>query len=131
MATDQETSLLPPQPPSTEDEYIENGEFVKGNFDYIKNNSEKKMLQTAYQSINLLELWDFIKEDPGETGFMCSKDKNVYKIYNKIEELGYGGHSGCSFGCIMRDMQSIARYGEKQFRTNYLLTLKKKGIKIL
>ena len=54
MATDQqELTLLPPQPPSGEDEFIENGDFVKGQFVYINNNSEKRMLQTP-------EMFDFV-----------------------------------------------------------------------
>jgi hypothetical protein len=126
MATDQEElNLLPPEPPSAEDEFITNGDFVKGQFVYIKSNSEKRMLQTAYQAINILELWDFMKENPGPNGFTFSHDDRVRKIYNKIEELGYHGHSGCSFGCVLRDMQIIAKDGEKEFRKIYLSTFKK------
>jgi hypothetical protein len=124
-------NLLPPEPPSPEEEFIENGDFVKGQFDYIKSNSEKRMLQTAYQAINILELWPYMKEDPGPNGFAFCGDDRVYKIYNKIEEIGYQGHSGSSFGCVLRDMQFIARSGEKEFRKTYLLGLKRKGITIL
>jgi hypothetical protein len=123
---DQEVlTLLPPEPPSTENEFIENGDFVKGQFDYIKSNSEKRMLQTAYQAINILELWGYIKQDPGPNGFIFSCDDRVRKIYNKIEELGYQGHSGSSFGCILRDMQIIAQKGEKEFRRIYLSAFQK------
>jgi len=129
---DQEVlTLVPPEPPTTEDEFIENGDFVKGQFDYIKNNSEKRMLQTAYQAINILELWNYMKEDPGGNGFVFSGDIRVRKIYNKIEELGYQGHSGSSFGCTLRDMQIIAQKGEKEYRKIYLLGLKRKGIAII
>lgn len=132
MATNQEVlTLLPPQPPSTEEEFIENGDFIKGQFDYIKNNSEKRMLQTAYQAINILELWNYMKEDPGQNGFVFSGDVRVRKIFNKIEELGYQGHSGSSFGCVLRDMQIIAQKGEKEYRKIYLLGLKRKGIAII
>jgi hypothetical protein len=127
----QEQVILPPQPPSAEDEFITNGDFVKGQFDYIKNNSEKRMLQTAYQAINILELWNYMKENPGQNGFVFSGDDRVRKIYNKIEELGYHGHSGCSFGCVLRDMQAIAKYGEKEYRKRYLSSLKRKGISVI
>ena len=123
---DQEVlTLLPPQPPSAEEEFIENGDFVKGQFDYIKNNSEKRMLQTAYQAINILELWNYMKQDPGPNGFVFGGDVRVRQIYNKIEELGYHGHSGSSFGCVLRDMQIIAQKGEKEYRKIYLSTFKK------
>jgi hypothetical protein len=131
MATDQQAvTILPPQPPTAEDEFIENGDFVKGQFVYINNNSEKRMLQTAYQAINILELWNYMKENPGQNGFVFSGDDRVHKIYNKIEELGYHGHSGCSFGCVLRDMQAIAKYGEKEYRKIYLSNLKRKGISV-
>lgn len=130
MSTETETqmlSLLPPQPPSAVEE-IENEDFVKGQFDYVVGTGEKVMLSTAYQAINLLELWNFVKKDPGPNGFMMCGDKRVDQIYYKIEELGYTGHSGCSFGCVIRDMQYIARYGEKKYRENYLQQLREKAL---
>jgi hypothetical protein len=123
---DQEVlTLLPPQPPTTEDEFIENGDFVKGKFDYIQNNSEKRMLQTAYQAINILELWSYIKQDPGGNGFVFGGDIRVRQIYNKIEDLGYHRDSVCSFGRTLRDMQNSAQKGEKEYRKMYLSTFKK------
>jgi hypothetical protein len=126
----QEEIILPPGPPSAEEEFITNGDFVKGQFDYTTK-YDKPMLRTAYQAINILELWSFMKQNPGKDGYMWSSDRRIDLIYNKIVELGYKGHSGCSFGCTMRYMQFIAREGEKLFRKNYLLSLKRKGIAIL
>ena len=129
MTTEVQEIILPPSPPSEEEDFIINGDFVKGQFDYATN-WDKKMLQTAYQAINILELWNFMKESPGENGFMWSDDKRINLIYNKIEELGYKGHSGCSFGCIMRDMQFIAQEGEKLFRQIYLQVKKKRTMNL-
>jgi hypothetical protein len=39
-----------------------------------------------------------------------------------MEELGYGGHSGASFGCTMRNMQYLAEHGEEKFKTEILKT---------
>jgi hypothetical protein len=33
-----------------------------------------------------------------------------------MEELGYDGHSGASFGWTMRTMQYIANHGEKKYK---------------
>lgn len=120
MAADLQEIILPPEPPTQEEDTL----FVPGKFDYATD-YDKAMLKTAFQAINLLKLWDFIKEDPGEDGFMWSADNRINKIYYKIEELGYTGHSGCSFGITIRNMQFIAQYGEKEFRENYLLSKKK------
>jgi hypothetical protein len=101
--------LMPPAAPPT---------FQPGKFKYLKTKQEREMLQSAYQAINILELWDFLKQ-PSES-FMFSDDKRVSLIYNKIEELGYWGHSGFTFGWTMRAMQHIAREGEEEYMKTYL-----------
>jgi hypothetical protein len=105
-------NLLPPSPPSVEEN------IIPGQFEYIKDNWTRDMLINAWQAINITETWDFVKQ-PIES-FMFSNDPRVNIIYNKIEELGYTGHSGSSFGCTMRTMQYIATYGEKKFREEQL-----------
>ena len=117
-------ALTPPIPPT-------NQTYTPGDFHYIKSSSTREMFSTAYQAITQLELWPYMKEDPGPNGFAFCGDDRVKKIYAKIEDLGYYGHSGSSFGCVLRDMQFIARSGEKELREKYLLGLKRKGIVIL
>ena len=78
-------------------------------FNYLDNNNMRQMFETAYQAITITELWDYMKKDVDN--YMFNSDGEVQKIYNKIEELGYTGHSGSSFGYIMRHMQFIATNG--------------------
>ena len=116
--TDQIQNLLPlpTPPPITEREVT----FVPGKFEYIKPSSAhyKTMLVNAFQAITQTETWDFVKQDC--ESFMFSQDPKISIISEKMIELGYDGHSGCSFGCIMRDMQYIAKHGEKKFMELYL-----------
>jgi hypothetical protein len=77
-------------------------------FNYADNNS-RAMLENAYQAISLTEMWDYMKKD--RESFMFSSDKEIKIISNKMEELGYNGHSGASFGVTMRNMQFIALNG--------------------
>jgi hypothetical protein len=107
--------LLPPTPPSNEDF----ASFIPGAFDYIKSSDDsyKRMLVNAYQAITQTETWNFVKEDC--KSFAFSNDPRVSLIIQKMEELGYYGHSGGSFGFIMRDMQYIAKNGEEKFRVEY------------
>jgi hypothetical protein len=94
-------NILPPEPP------------LNGTFVYITSISDRKMYFTAYKAITMTESWDYIKN-------MTSIFNNqTYSIYNKIEELGYYGHSGCSLMCTLREMQFIAKYGEKMFKEKY------------
>jgi len=105
-------NLLPPSPPSVEEN------IIPGQFVYVKDNWTRDMLINAWQAINITETWDFVKQDIDS--FMFSKDPRVNIIYNKIEELGYTGHSGASFGFTMRVMQYIAQNGEKKYKEQVL-----------
>jgi hypothetical protein len=57
---------------------------------------------------------------------MFNSDRRMNTIYDKIEELGYTGHSGCSFAFTMRSIQLIAKHGEEKFRRDYLNLLDKR-----
>ena len=116
--TDQTEFLLPlPTPPPIPEREVT---FVPGKFDYIKPSSAnyKAMLINAFQAVSQTESWDFMKKDC--ESFMFSMDPSVLIISKKMAQLGYNGHSGSSFGCIMRDMQYIAKYGEEKFMETYL-----------
>ena len=88
-------------------------------FDFITDSSDREMYETAFTAITQLELWPYLKSF-NEESFMFSDSKQVNEIYKKIEQLGYGGHSGASFGCTMRTMQFIANRGVDGFKEKYL-----------
>jgi hypothetical protein len=99
--------LQPPNPPIFEEE-------LNGTFNYIKSKSNKIMLSTAYKAITQTKTWDYIKD------MKSCFEKDSECIYKKIENLGYYGHSGTSFICILGDMQFIACFGEKAFKEKYI-----------
>ena len=99
-------NLLPPEPPKETEE-------LNGTFQYLKSKGDQIMFSTAYKAITITETWDYIKKM--ETIFDPESDR----IYKKIEELGYQGHSGCSFMCTLSEMQFIAKHGEKKFKDRY------------
>jgi hypothetical protein len=105
-------NLLPPVPP------VEEENIIPGRFEYIKDSWQREMLVNAWQAINVTETWDFVKQDI--ESFMWSNDPRIWTITRKMEELGYTGHSGSSFGCTMRTMQYIANHGEKKFKEEHL-----------
>lgn len=97
---------------------IENNEdLVPGKFEYT-NERDRTMFTNAWQAITLTENWDFVKADI--ESFTWSDDPRVDIISEKMEALGYKGHSGASFGYTMRIMQYIARNGEQKFKEDYL-----------
>lgn len=99
-------NILPPEPPSENDE-------LNGSFKYIKSKSDRQMFYTAYKAITITETWDYIKNM--KSCFGLESDR----IYKKIEEFGYLGHSGCSYTSTLREMQFIAINGEKLFKERY------------
>ena len=97
---------------------VEEENIIPGRFEYIKDSWQREMLVNAWQAINVTETWDFVKQDI--ESFMWSNDPRIWTITRKMEELGYRGHSGSSFGCTMRTMQYIANHGEKKFKEEHL-----------
>lgn len=83
-------------------------------FQYINEPFTRMMVSNAWQAINQTDTWDFIAMDI-ET-FMFPNDNRAKKIIDKMEELGYTGHSGSSFGLTLRHMQFLFKYGEEKFK---------------
>lgn len=107
MTSIMNNTILPPPVPTIEEA------FVHGKFDYVSGVSQI-MLQNAYEAITLTETWDFVRKDT--ESFMISNSPEIKIITKKMFELGYCGHSGCSFGWTMRQMQFIAKNGEQEYK---------------
>ena len=86
-------------------------------FNYTDDHS-RVMLENAYTAISLTEMWDYMKKN--SDSYMFSSDKEIKIISDKMEELGYGGHSGASFGITMRNMQFIALHGLEEHKKMWL-----------
>ena len=86
-------------------------------FNYTDDHS-RVMLENAYQAISLTEMWDYMKKN--SDSYMFSSDKEIKIISDKMEELGYHGHSGASFGITMRNMQFIALNGLEEHKKIWL-----------
>lgn len=105
-------NMLPPSPPLNIDMKISN--IGDGKFEYIKDSYNRSILINAFNAISLTNNWDFLNQDIDS--FMFSSDERVKIIYNKMEELGFYGHSGSSFGITMRNMQFLIQNGEDAFK---------------
>jgi hypothetical protein len=76
------------------------------------------MLENAYTAISLTEMWQYMKKNV-ESYMLCNDDE-LKIISDKMEELGYHGHSGASFGITMRNMQFIALNGLEAHKKMWL-----------
>lgn len=83
-------------------------------FNTITDEHNRFMLKNAHQAITLTEQWGFMRtfSDPS---FMFSDSSAVSRIMGKMSQLGYDGHSGCSFGWTMRQMEFLAKNGKQAF----------------
>ena len=86
-------------------------------FDFIPQ-EHRIMYSTAFDAITQLELWSFMR-DFREESFMFSSAPEVMRISDRISQLGYGGHSGASFGFTMRAMEYIAKNGLDMYQETY------------
>ena len=85
-----------------------------GEMKYIKDTNTREMLTNAWKAITFSNNWDFVAKDIDS--FMISNDPRIDEITEKMEEFGYNGHSGCSFGFTIRYMQLLVQKGEEEFK---------------
>ena len=90
--------------------------YCLNTFEFI-DPSEKIMYETAFTAITQLELWEYMKKSD-ESTFIVSNE--IQQIYQKIEELGYNGHSESSFRFIMYRMRCISLIGLDSYKKMYL-----------
>jgi len=141
MSTQNQTeiyNILPPSPPDFQTNNNEqltqqtqsteptshtqdniNSIFLEGQFLYINDLRTRNMLVNAWNAITELDLWNYMNQDT--ISYMWSDDPEICSIIQKMEQLGYDGHSGASFGWTMRQMQYIAKNGERQYAQENIL----------
>jgi len=85
-----------------------------GKMEYIKDRDTREMCTNAWAAITFSNNWDFVSEDV--ESFMWSNDPRIDQISEKMEEFGYDGHSGTSFGYTLRNMQYLVQNGEAEFK---------------
>jgi len=85
-----------------------------GKMEYIRDKSDREMFVNAWQAITITNNWDFMAQQI--ESFAFSSDPRIYDITKKMEQLGYNGHSGTTFGATMRSMQYLVIYGEEEFK---------------
>jgi hypothetical protein len=88
-------------------------------FNTIADEHSRVMLKNAHQAITSTEYWDYMRTF-NEQSFMFSNNPAVSKIMTKMTELGYDGHSGCSFAWTMRHMEFLAKNGKQAFLQQFV-----------
>ena len=91
-----------------------------GKMEYIDDLNMRELYVNAWKAITLTDSWDFIEKNVNS--FAWSDKQKVYKIIEKMVELGYDIHSEHSFIKIMSQMRFLVQNGEEPFK-NYLKTI--------
>ena len=105
-----DTSVLPPVDiPNSPD------------FDFITDESNRRMFQSAYQIITYMNSWDFIRRySPSQdNGYGFDSNPAMVEILAAVERR-YDCHSGASLAYTMRFMQYIAKNGFEKFKEMYM-----------
>jgi hypothetical protein len=89
-------------------------------FNTIADEHSRIMLKNAHQAITSTEYWHYMRTF-SEQSFMFSGSPTVSAIMKKMSELGYDGHSGCSFGWTMRQMEFLAKNGKQAFLQQFVV----------
>jgi len=75
------------------------------------------MLSRGYNVINQLEGWRTLTYFCG-TSFIFSKRSDILRLTNAIHE-DWDGHSGCSMGWVMRQLEQIAKNGFTNYKEDF------------
>ena len=84
--------------------------YAPGDFSFIRDEIDKRLLTNIYRAVERERLWDFLKAGPSGGAFMFSEEGNE-RLSGVSKAVEDDGHSGASFACSLREIQFIARHG--------------------
>tara|TARA_Y100000816_G_C25593455_1_gene318466 strand:- start:207 stop:497 length:291 start_codon:yes stop_codon:yes gene_type:complete len=92
---------------------------MKPSFEFITSELERRSLIEAYDAVNTLNLWDFMRKE--HKSFMFPETD--FEIHEKLYDLADKtvGHSGTSYGWTMRVIEYIAKNGYENYKQKKLL----------
>lgn len=98
-----------------------NRDYGNGQFEFIWDSSDRALYKNMHSAITQTELWDWMSTYSPPQGFMFSEAPELDRINVKMREDPIsGGHSGASYGCMMRAMEFIAKNGYEAFKADIL-----------
>ncbi len=81
-----------------------------GDFGFVTSKFERFMLEDAFKAVEATEGgWEFLRTEspPADKGYMFWQHPTLKAIGDRL----YDGHSGASYGMVMRNMEHIAKRG--------------------
>jgi hypothetical protein len=95
-----------------------------GDYSWMKDASSREICMDAHKVISDLGLWDWMKTatPPADKGFSYWYPRPAE--LEKLDAALTSGHSGCSYGWTMRQMEFIAKHSWD----SYVLKMKASGV---
>jgi len=89
-------------------------------FDFVSNKMERIILKDAYEAVEDMNLWNYLKENTFESfTYYNGPNKQLHEdLLEKADKSNI--HSGASYGITMRNMESIAKQGFDVWKKEYL-----------
>jgi len=98
-----------------------NRDYGNGQFEFIRDSDDRALYRNMHAAITQTELWDWMRTYEPHEGFMNSEAPEVNRINTKMREDPISfNHSGASYGCMMRNMEFIAKNGYEAFKADIL-----------
>jgi hypothetical protein len=95
-----------------------------GNFDALNLPLwDKEMIRAGFEAVESVDGgWEFLRSytPPADQGFMFSLPTGKRLDIDDAIQNRYGGHSGASYGCTMRVLESIAKEGWEAYAKRML-----------
>ena len=96
-------------------------DYGNGQFEFIRDLSDRALYKNMHSAITQTELWDWMRTYEPPEGFMNSDAPELDRINAKMREDPISfNHSGASYGCMMRNMEFIAKNGYETFKTKIM-----------
>lgn len=114
--------LLPPLPPSDRDienKSVQNG-LLNPDWSWLNPLSDREMISSAFRAVNDCEGWEILRNFDDES-IIYSRNDNIKRLCNRVNDYYNGGHSGCSMGITMRNIEYIAKNGFKKFKNDWIM----------
>ena len=98
-------------------------DYGNGQFEFIRDGSDRALYKNMHSAITQTELWDWMSTYSPPQGFMFSEAPELDRINAKMcEDPVSQNHSSSSYGCMMREMEFIAKNGYDAFKARVLVS---------
>ena len=89
-------------------------------FNFVKDLQTRAFLVSAFNAVSECELWPWFKCFDSSNSFMFSTGPEMTKFQTVLFKDPINNyHSGTSYGCVLREIEYIAKNGYEKYKTEH------------